>query len=118
MKLDLQYPEPIDHIKEDGVVRKHKIELWSKKAMQSRRNEETEDEKWQGNLMANRGNEEGLDKLRLLCLEVGMKDRLPQHTLWQCYANTQFPNWRFGITTRETYISVSYQDLYNILLDY
>ena len=54
MKLDLQYPEPIDHTKEDEVVRKHKIELWSKKAMQSRRNEETEDEKWQGNLMANR----------------------------------------------------------------
>ena len=47
-----------------------------------------------------------------------MKDRLPQHTLWQCYANTQFPNWRFGITTRETYISISYQDLYNMLLDY
>ena len=62
MKLDLQHPKPIGHTKEDEVVGKQKLGEWTKKAMKSRRNEEIEEEKWQGELVANRWNEEDLDK--------------------------------------------------------
>ena len=62
MKLDLQLPESIGHTKEDEVVGKQKIGEWTKKGVQSKRNEEIEEEKWQGKLMANRCNEEDLDK--------------------------------------------------------
>ena len=58
MKLDLQQPEPIGHDKEDEVVGKQKIGEWAKKEVQGRRNDEVEEEKWQGKLMANRWNDQ------------------------------------------------------------
>ena len=62
MKLDLQHHKPIGHTKKDEVVGKQKIGEWAKKAAQSRRNEEIEEQKWQGKLMPNRWNEKNLDK--------------------------------------------------------
>ena len=62
MKLDLQNPEPIGYIKKDEVVGKQKIRKGTKKVVQSRRDEEIEQGKWQGKLMANRWNEEDLHK--------------------------------------------------------
>ena len=79
MKLNLQQPKPIGHTKEDEVVGKQKTREWAKKAVQSRRNEEIEVEKWQGKQMANRLNEEDLDKD---CLPGCRNGRLPQHTRW------------------------------------
>ena len=80
MKLDLQNPEPIGYTKKDEVVGKQKIRKGTTKVVQSRRDEEIEQGKWQGKLMVNRWNEEDLHKDSvLLSLDVGMEDGLNAH---------------------------------------
>ena len=52
MKLELRYPDPSGTTEQGEVIEGRKIGVWAKKAVQSKRFEDTKEKKWQGKLMA------------------------------------------------------------------
>ena len=61
MKLEFRCPDPSFSTEQGEVTEGRKIEVWVKKAVQSKRFEDTKEKKWQGNLMPVRWEDEKLD---------------------------------------------------------
>ena len=61
MKLELWYPDPSGTTEQGEVIEGRKIGVWAKKAVQSKRFEDTKEKKWQGKLMTVRWEDEKLD---------------------------------------------------------
>ena len=61
MKLEFRCPDPSFSTEQGEVIEGRKIGVWVKKAVQSKRFEDTKEKKWQGNLMPVRWEDEKLD---------------------------------------------------------
>lgn len=62
MKLELRYPDPSGTTEQGEVIEGRKIGVWAKKAVQSKRFEDTKEKKWQGKLMTVRWEDEKLGR--------------------------------------------------------
>ena len=61
MKLELRCPDPSGTTEQGEVIEGRKIGVWAKKAVQSKRFEDTKEKKWQGKLMTVRWEDEKLN---------------------------------------------------------
>ena len=61
MKLELRCQDPSGTTEQGEVIEGRKIGVWAKKAVQSKRFEDTKEKKWQGKLMTVRWEDEKLD---------------------------------------------------------
>ena len=68
MKLELRCPDPSGTTEQVEVIEGRKIGVWVKKAVQSKRFEDTKEKKWQGKLMTVRWEDEKLDGESFSCM--------------------------------------------------
>ena len=61
MKLELRCSDPSGATEQGEVKEGRKIGVWGKKAVQSKRFEDTKEKMWQGKLMTDRWKDEKLD---------------------------------------------------------
>ena len=68
MRLELRCPDPSGTTEQVEVIEGRKIGVWVKKAVQSKRFEDTKEKKWQGKLMTVRWEDEKLDGESFSCM--------------------------------------------------
>ena len=69
IELELEHPEPVGRTENGELIDKKKIGVFAKKALYNKRRQGIEEESWQGKLVANRWQDEQLDRswFSLLC---------------------------------------------------
>ncbi|PFX11816.1 Retrovirus-related Pol polyprotein from type-1 retrotransposable element R2 [Stylophora pistillata] len=69
IELELEHPEPVGRTEEGELVDKKKIGVFAKKALYTKRRQGIEEQRWQGKLVANRWQDDQLDRscFSLLC---------------------------------------------------
>ncbi|XP_022777438.1 uncharacterized protein LOC111318836 [Stylophora pistillata] len=69
VELELEHPEPVGRTEEGELVDKKKIGVFAKKALYTKRRQGIEEQRWQGKLVANRWQDDQLDRscFSLLC---------------------------------------------------
>ena len=69
IELELEHPEPVGRTENGELVDKKKIGVFAKKALYTKRRQGIEEQSWQGKLVANRWQDDQLDRscFSLLC---------------------------------------------------
>ena len=69
IELELEHPEPVGRTESGELIDKKKIGVFAKKALNTKRRQGIEEQSWQGKLVANRWQDEQLDRscFSLLC---------------------------------------------------
>ena len=69
IELELEHPEPVGRTENGELIDKRKIGVFAKKALYTKRRQGIEEQSWQGKLVANRWQDEQLDRscFSLLC---------------------------------------------------
>ena len=69
IELELEHPEPVGRTEKRELIDKKKIGVFAKKALYTKRRQGIEEQSWQGKLVANRWQDEQLDRscFSLLC---------------------------------------------------